>query len=44
MTKPVVNVANAQKVFGKKSENQFKALDNVSFTIEEGEFVGIMGP
>ncbi|SFM13259.1 putative ABC transport system ATP-binding protein [Gracilibacillus orientalis] len=44
MTKPVVNVTNAQKVFGKKSENQFKALDNVSFAIEEGEFVGIMGP
>ncbi|QGH33192.1 ATP-binding cassette domain-containing protein [Gracilibacillus salitolerans] len=44
MIKPVVNVENVQKIFGKKSENQFKALDNVSFTIEEGEFVGIMGP
>lgn len=44
MTKPVVNVENVQKVFGKKSENRYKALNNVSFSIEKGEFVGIMGP
>ena len=25
-------------------ESPVKALDNISFTVEEGEFVGIMGP
>lgn len=44
MTNSVVKVENVQKVFGKKSENSYQALDRVSFTIEKGEFVGIMGP
>lgn len=44
MTKPVVDVKNVQKVYGKKGENQSHALKGVSFSIQEGEFVGIMGP
>src|SRR5699024_2247301 len=44
MTNSVVKVENVQKVYGKKSENSYQALDRVSFTIEKGEFVGIMGP
>ncbi|MGH1026052.1 ABC transporter ATP-binding protein, partial [Bacillus paranthracis] len=44
MSKSVVNVKNVQKVYGKKGENQSHALRDVSFSIQEGEFVGIMGP
>lgn len=44
MTKSVVEVKNVQKVYGKKGESQSHALKNVSFSIQEGEFVGIMGP
>jgi putative ABC transport system ATP-binding protein len=38
----ILEVSNLSKVYGSKM--LFSALDNVSFTIEEGEFVGIMGP
>ncbi len=31
-------------MYGKKGENQSHALKGVSFSIQEGEFVGIMGP
>ncbi len=31
-------------MYGKKGENQSHALRDVSFSIQEGEFVGIMGP
>ena len=41
--KEIVKVNNIEKYYGNK-ENVTKALDNISFTIEEGEFVGIMGP
>ncbi|KMY51341.1 ABC transporter ATP-binding protein [Peribacillus loiseleuriae] len=44
MESPVVEVRNVQKVYGKKGGNQFKALNDVSFSMQEGEFVGIMGP
>ncbi|SFA96537.1 putative ABC transport system ATP-binding protein [Lentibacillus halodurans] len=40
----VVNVKDVQKVFGKRNENQYRALNGVSFNIQEGEFVGVMGP
>ncbi|PGK61148.1 bacitracin ABC transporter ATP-binding protein, partial [Bacillus thuringiensis] len=43
MNNPVVNVKNIQKIYGKKGENQSHALKDVSFSIQEGEFVGIMG-
>ncbi|CAM4160876.1 ABC transporter ATP-binding protein [Erysipelothrix inopinata] len=39
----VLDVQNIEKYYG-KSGNITKALDGVSFKIEEGEFVGIMGP
>lgn len=38
----ILKVKNLKKVYGKKII--FNALDNINFTIEEGEFVGIMGP
>ncbi|MGG3670637.1 ABC transporter ATP-binding protein [Bacillus nitratireducens] len=44
MIKPVVDVKNIQKVYGKKGENPSHALKGVSFSIQDGEFVGIMGP
>ncbi|EJQ99840.1 ABC transporter ATP-binding protein [Bacillus cereus] len=44
MTASVVEVKNVQKVYGRKDESQSHALKNVSFSIQEGEFVGIMGP
>lgn len=44
MQSPVVNVQNVKKVYGKKGDNQSLALNGVSFSIHEGEFVGIMGP
>lgn len=44
MKKPVVNVKNVEKIYGKKRENQTHALKGLSFSIQDGEFVGIMGP
>ncbi|WP_306008601.1 ABC transporter ATP-binding protein [Bacillus sp. MMSF_3353] len=44
MQKPVVDVKDIKKVYGKKGENQSYALKGVSFSIRKGEFVGIMGP
>jgi ABC-type antimicrobial peptide transport system, ATPase component len=39
----ILNVQNVEKYYGNK-ENVTKALDNISFKVEKGEFVGIMGP
>jgi putative ABC transport system ATP-binding protein len=38
----ILKVLNVEKYYGKKS-NLTKAVNNVSFTVDEGEFVGIMG-
>lgn len=38
----VLEVKNIEKYYGNKS-NLTKAIDNISFTIEKGEYVGIMG-
>lgn len=38
----VLEVANVEKYYGNKS-NLTKALDGISFSVEEGGFVGIMG-
>ena len=39
----ILRVENLCKIYG-KDENQVKALDNVSFSINKGEFVAIIGP
>ncbi len=39
----ILKVENLSKVYG-KGETQVTALDNVSFSIEKGEFVAIIGP
>ena len=43
MQRPVVDVKMFRK-YMVKGENQSYALKGVSFSIREGEFVGIMGP
>lgn len=39
----ILRVENLSKVYGKE-ETEVKALDNVSFSIEKGQFVAIIGP
>ena len=40
---PILNVSNIEKYYGNRS-NVTKAIDNISFTVKKGEFVGVMGP
>lgn len=42
MSKEVLKVTNIEKYYGSKN-NITKAINNISFSVEEGEFVGIMG-
>jgi putative ABC transport system ATP-binding protein len=39
----ILKVNNLSKVYG-KGDTQIKALDDVSFSVEKGEFVAIVGP
>ena len=39
----ILRVENLSKIYG-KAETEVKALDNVSFSIEKGQFVAIIGP
>lgn len=39
----ILRVENLCKVYG-KGENEVRALDNVSFSVEKGEFIAIIGP
>lgn len=41
--KSILTVKNVEKYYGSKN-NITKALDDISFTIDKGEFIGIMGP
>lgn len=43
MSMKILEVKNLSKVYG-KGDNQVAALDNVSFTVEKGQFVAIIGP
>ncbi len=40
--KKILEVQNIEKYYGNKS-NLTKAIDNISFKVDKGEFVGIMG-
>lgn len=41
--KNILSVEKIEKYYGNK-DNITKAIDNISFKVDEGEFVGIMGP
>ncbi|WP_261807005.1 ABC transporter ATP-binding protein [Lapidilactobacillus luobeiensis] len=43
MTNEVVKVQHLVKTYGKGNEKKFTALKDINFTVENGEFVGIMG-
>ena len=38
----ILRIENLNKIYG-KGDNQVKAVDNVSFSVEKGEFVAIIG-
>lgn len=41
----ILRVENISKVYGtKRSAKQFRALNNISFSVKKGEFLGVMGP
>ena len=42
-TMEILKVENLSKIYG-KGETSVKAIDNISFSVEEGEFVAIIGP
>ena len=39
----ILRVENLKKTYG-KGENIVKAIDDISFSVEKGEFVAIIGP
>ena len=39
----ILKIENLKKVYG-SGETEVKALDNISFQVEEGEFIAIIGP
>lgn len=39
----ILKVEKVEKYYGNK-DNITKAIDNISFRVDKGEFVGIMGP
>lgn len=41
---PVIEVKNVRKVYKIGNDQEFVALDGISFTINQGEFVSIIGP
>ena len=43
MHETILRVENIQKVYGNKG-NLTRALDHLSFSVQRGEFLGIMGP
>lgn len=39
----ILEVKNLKKVYGTKGKIKTEALSNVNFSVEEGEFIAIMG-
>ena len=39
----ILRVENLKKVYG-SGENEVRALDGISFSVEQGEFLAIIGP
>ncbi len=42
--KPIVHATNISKTYGKKGAAAYTAVRDLSFSMNEGEFIGIMGP
>ncbi|GKT03495.1 ABC transporter ATP-binding protein [Furfurilactobacillus sp. WILCCON 0119] len=42
-TTPVVEVSELRKTYGQKKTHQYEVLKGLDFTVQAGEFVGIMG-
>lgn len=41
----ILRVENISKVYGsKRSAKQYRALNNISFSVNQGDFLGVMGP
>ncbi|WP_042196175.1 ABC transporter ATP-binding protein [Paenibacillus camerounensis] len=40
---PILNIVNLKKYYGKDPQTTVKALDDISLTVEKGEFVAIVG-
>ncbi|NLJ95260.1 MAG: ABC transporter ATP-binding protein [Clostridiaceae bacterium] len=40
---PLLEIKNLSKIY-KQGENEIRALDNISFNVEKGEFIAITGP
>jgi len=40
---PVIRTENLQKIFNKGKKNEFSAINGITLSIDEGEFVAIMG-
>ena len=43
MTTPIMTVSDLHKTYGKPGTKQYEALKGIDFTVQPGEFVGIMG-
>lgn len=41
---PILRATNVSKVYGKKGASSYTAIRNLSFSMQEGEFIGVMGP
>lgn len=43
MTEEIVKTQNLRKIYDQHSEKPYEALKGISFTVDKGDFVGIMG-
>ncbi|KRN04604.1 ABC transporter ATP-binding protein [Holzapfeliella floricola] len=39
----IVKVQNINKIYGKRNEKKYQALKDIDFSVQKGEFIGIMG-
>lgn len=44
MDEIILDVKKLTKIYGYRTENEFKALHNINFQVKKGEFICIMGP
>ena len=43
-SRPIIDVRNLVKVYSKGRQDEVKAVDDVTFSVAEGEFFGFLGP